>query len=389
MAIEKNMQRNPAADILRCLAFSFVVCVHFLRDSGFYQVTVESTKSLMMLIGRSFFIICVPLFMTLSGYLQRTKQLSVSYYKKLGKTYFAYVLASIACVVFAVLQLEQEWTLRKTIIGILEFKAAPYSWYIEMYMGLFLLIPFLNLLYNNIPSRKWKRNLLIIGACIVFLPSVVNVYNFDSVDWWRLPSSGSDFVEIIPNWWVTILYPVVYYFLGCYLNEYKIRMNKWVNLFLIAYVAFIFGIYNYWRSFQVEFVWGVWSHYYSLFSFILTLLVFLFFLNLKYDKLPAIIGKGLAKVSGLCMNAYLLSWIFDQLFYPILKEKVSVIEDRFVYFFAIVPIVIVLSLLLSYVLQVLQNLLTDLTVKIIGGIRKIKAKHKEDPDSSVPSLQSE
>ncbi|MBQ3517806.1 MAG: acyltransferase family protein [Clostridia bacterium] len=374
MGNEKSMQRNSAADILRCLAFVFVPSVHFLLNSGFYQATVESTRTLIMVIARALFIICVPLFMTLSGYLMRTKQLSASYYKKLGKTYFSYVLASIACVVFAVLKLEQEWTLRSTLIGILEFKAAPYSWYIEMYMGLFLFVPFLNLLYNNIPSRKWKRNLLIIGVCLVFLPSVVNVYNFDSADWWYLPSSNTDYVEILPNWWVTVLYPVVYYFLGCYLSEYKIRLNKWINLFLILYVTFVYGVYTYWRSFQVKFIWGVWCQYYSLFTFILTLLVFLFFLNLRYDKMPAVIGNGFAKISGLCMNAYLLSWIFDKLFYPLLKDHVGEIEDRFVYFFAVVPIVIVLSLLLSYVLQVLQTLLTDFAVKIIGFIKKKSKK---------------
>ena len=171
-----------------------------------------------------------------------------------------------------------------------------------------------------------------------------------------------------------MLYPVVYYFLGCYLSEYKIRLNKWINLFLILYVTFVYGVYTYWRSFQVKFIWGVWCQYYSLFTFILTLLVFLFFLNLRYDKMPAVIGNGFAKISGLCMNAYLLSWIFDKLFYPLLKDHVGEIEDRFVYFFAVVPIVIVLSLLLSYVLQVLQTLLTDFAVKIIGFIKKKSKK---------------
>lgn len=382
MGMERDLKRDPAADILRCLSFCFVVCVHFLLNSGFYQVTVASSRTLVMLIVRGLFINCVPMFMTLSGYLLCTKTLSVQYYKKIGKTYFSYVLASLACIVFSALHLKKTWTLRSVIVGILEFTAAPYAWYIEMYLGLFLLIPFLNLLYNNIPTQKWKRNLLIIGAVVVFLPSVVNVYNFDSADWWYLPSSSTDYVEILPNWWGHILYPVIYYFLGCYLREYKVRLNKWVNLFLIVYFVFLSGVYNYWRSYQVAFIWGAWCQYYSLFSLIVTGLVFVFFINRSYRKMPSPVSGLLAKTAGLCMNAYLLSWIFDQLLYPALKEHVGAVEDRFVYFLAVVPINIVLSLLLSYVLQVLQKVMTDVGVKMIGFVKK-KRKNKVAQTSRV------
>ena len=63
--------RNIGADIIRCLAFMSVVCVHFFVRTGYYDHTFVGEKMFLMTFVRSFFIICVPLYMTLSGYLSR------------------------------------------------------------------------------------------------------------------------------------------------------------------------------------------------------------------------------------------------------------------------------------------------------------------------------
>ena len=199
-------KRNPAADIIRILALFLVVSVHFFLNNGFYSHTVEGKRMYVMTLMRSFFIICVPLFLTLSGYLLRRKQLEKSYYKRISKIIITYVLASLLCVVYSIVFLEQDLTIKSIILNILNFKAAPYSWYIEMYLGLFLLIPFLNMVYNALPSQKSKIWLIITFIILTSLPSVLNIYNFDSLDWWALPSSSSSKNKLIPAWWQT-LYP--------------------------------------------------------------------------------------------------------------------------------------------------------------------------------------
>lgn len=110
-----------------------------------------------MTLMRSFFIICVPLFLTLSGYLLRRKQLEKNYYKRISKIIITYVLASLFCVIYSVVFLKQDLTVKSIILNIFAFSAAPYSWYIEMYLGLFLLIPFLNIVYNSLPSQKMQN----------------------------------------------------------------------------------------------------------------------------------------------------------------------------------------------------------------------------------------
>lgn len=372
------IKRNPAADIIRCLALFLVISVHFLLHNGFYYHPSDSARMYVMHVFRALFIICVPLFMTLSGFLLRNKRLNVDYYKRISKTIVTYVLASIFCIIYSVAFLGNDFSLKNSFFNILNFSAAPYSWYIEMYLGIFLIIPFLNILYNNIPTQNWKLALIAIFIVLTSLPSVINAYDLSSLDWFPFPTlATSSYNKLIPEWWVGI-YPLTYYFIGCYLSEYGLKIKKSLNTVLIAVTIIVFATYTYWRSYKVNFIWGTWCSYESLFSVILTVLVFTLILNLDYSKLPDKLCSFLKKVSGLCLGGYLLSWIFDEIFYPILLKKVALVTDRLEYYFLIVPSVFILSLLLSYILSKVQILLEILYKFIVKAISKEKAvNHKE------------
>ena len=41
----------------------------------------------------------------------------------------------------------------------LNYEVIPYGWYIEMYICLFLLIPFLNLIYKCLDTQRKKTNI--------------------------------------------------------------------------------------------------------------------------------------------------------------------------------------------------------------------------------------
>jgi surface polysaccharide O-acyltransferase-like enzyme len=79
------VKRSPAADIIRILAFILVVSVHFFLNNDFYSQTVAGKRMFIMTLMRSFFIICVPLFITLSGYLLKNKKLKKAIIKELAK----------------------------------------------------------------------------------------------------------------------------------------------------------------------------------------------------------------------------------------------------------------------------------------------------------------
>lgn len=363
------VKRSPAADLIRILAFFLVVSVHFFLNNGFYSQAVEGRRMFIMTVMRSFFIICVPLFLTLSGYLLRRKQLEKRYYGRIGKIVITYILASLLCVFYSVVFLGNDLTLKDIILKIFNFTAAPYSWYIEMYLGLFLLIPFLNIVYNTLPSQKWKIWLIITFVILTALPSVLNIYDLTSFDWLAVPSSTSEKNKLIPEWWQNF-YPITYYYIGCYLSEYGLKINKVLNMVLIIVWTVFSGTFCYWRSYKTKFIWGAWCSYQSLFNVILTLLVFVFIINLNYDKLPNKISGIIQKISGLSLGGYLVSWIFDSEVYPILSQKVPSVVDRLEYYIIIVPIIFVLSLMTSFLLSKIQFLIEKSYSVICNLFRK-------------------
>lgn len=374
----QQVKRSPAADLIRILALFLVISVHFFLNNGFYTQIVENKRMYVMTIMRSFFIICVPLFIMLSGYLLRKKQLEKSYYKRIFKIVITYLLASLMCVAYAVVFQEKDLSAKDIVLNILKFKAAKYSWYIEMYMGLFLLIPFLNIAYNNLPSKKSKIWLIISMVILTSLPAVLNIYDLTSFNWLAQPSSTTTMNKVIPAWWQT-LYPVTYYFIGCYLSEYGLKINKALNFLLILLWGTLSGIYCCWRSYKVKFISGAWCSYQSLFNVVLTLLVFVFIININYDKTPRWLAKFMQKVSGLSLGAYLVSWIFDSELYPVLAEKVPVVTKRLEYYVIIVPALFVLSLLASWVLSVIQLIIEKCFSLICGLFRKKSVKITQVP----------
>lgn len=58
-----------------------MLSVHYFMRSGFYGAPVIGIRICFMTIFRNFFMICVPLFMVLTGYLMA--------YKKLNRVYFS------------------------------------------------------------------------------------------------------------------------------------------------------------------------------------------------------------------------------------------------------------------------------------------------------------
>ena len=96
----KLSSRNSSLDIIRIFAAFMVLSVHFFLYNGFYSEPVNKPAMFVAVGMRTFFGICVPLFMILTGYLMCHKTLSRDYYKGIRKTLIVFVLATIACMIF-------------------------------------------------------------------------------------------------------------------------------------------------------------------------------------------------------------------------------------------------------------------------------------------------
>ena len=89
----------------------------------------------------------------------------------------------------------------------------------------------------------------------------------------------------------------------------------------------------------------------------MTILVFVLLLHVDWMRLPMSVKRVINTLSDCCLGAYLVSWIFDKIFYGKLIEVVPDIVKRMDYYIMIVPVIIVCSLVLSYMLSMLYKLL--------------------------------
>ena len=234
------------------------------------------------------------------------------------------------------------------IFGVFGFSSAPYAWYVEMYIGLFLLIPFLNGAYHSLTSKGQKRALICTMIVIAALPNILNVYPIQAS--LGFVDSFDQRDKLLPSFWLS-LYPIMYYFIGCYLREYNpvIKKARVIGIFII--VAAMNGVYNYAMNAGRTFMWAQWCEYGSFPIMLMATLATLFFLSLDTSGLSSKVSSALSYISRYCFGAYLLSFIMDAVVYRELGNMVPVVEKRFVWAPVVVLAVFIGSLCMASILD--------------------------------------
>lgn len=368
---KQGSTRNPALDITRCFAFFCVVSIHFFKNSGLYEETVVGGKMYLMCLMRSGFMICVPLFLLLSGYLMKDKQPTRQYYSKIWKTIGIYVLASICCGAYTAYASRAYWgepvSIWGLVLGIFSYSTAPYGWYVGMYIGLFLLIPYLNILYSNL-DKKGKQYLIGIFLFMTALPSVANIHNLTDLSWWFQPSSSDAYNNLAGDFWMD-LYPITYYFIGAYLREHPLKIKRSINIFLILLAFIAFGSFTFYRCYPGTYNTGFWMESGSLLTTTQSVLVFNFLVQLNCETFWNPVKKALACLSDWCLGAYLVSWVFDEHFYSHLRDDIPNALDRFDYYLPTVLKIFLCSLAVSAVITTAYQIFA----KLLSGLRSRRA----------------
>lgn len=381
--------RSIRLDLIRCIAVFEVISVHFFLNNGFYNQTIY--KPLFnQICFRTLFMTCVPLFMILTGYLMNKKELNKQYYSKIGRVLIIYLYSSVACLIYYFFIIHKEpFSIKFSVLKILNFSAAPYSWYINMYIGLFLIIPFLNILYNGLKNKNQKRFLLFIFIFVTVIPSIVNIYNFRVSGWFLSPNISEDRDILMTDWW-TCIYPITYYFIGCYIREFnkKIKIIPMILLFIISFIGF--GWFNYYRSYGRAFDWGLFTQNNGFQSVILSVLIFIIILNIRVKLKSNVIKKIITNISKLSLSIYLVSWIFDDKIYTYLRQTDAKDLYGMDYYIYIVPLIFILSIVVAIIVQLMYKLTIFLysqnnlfvrnkVIEILRfKIQYIKVKKKQD-----------
>ncbi len=349
-------KRDFGPDLVRAVACIFVLAVHFYMYTGFYKQPYSGGVMMVSVPIRMALMTCVPMFLILTGYLCLKKSWSMGYYRALLPTIIGYILCGLVIIAFKDIKYGIKLSFLGIIQSLLDYSAVPYGWYVEMYIGLFLISPFINAAWKAL-EKNARFALLVSVFFISCAPSVLN-YKY----------------QLIPEFW-TSTYPVAYYLLGAWLKEYPVKIKKiwlllgWllmtglcciVQYDLFSESAFVFSTTNYWSSI---FVFGE--------SFFL----FSFLISFKGEKLPRPVMWTLRRIALLSFPLFMLSYIGDALIYTKLKAFCPDLRSFLPYH---VPIVIV-NLILSAVLAQIVDWATKGIMKLIPEhIRRKKSEETNE-----------
>lgn len=322
--------RYAGLDIIRVCAILFVIAGHFFSLNTAFKTSIFEGVSMFIQSTVSFlFYTGVSLFLMLTGYLNTNKSVNKKYYKGGVRVIISYLLFSVTTILFRKYYLHEELTWIQWGLKVFDFSAIPYGWYIEMWIGLFLLTPFLNMLYKAIPNQKQK--LILIGTLYLMtaLPDLLNRYG----------------VHLAPGFWQEC-FPLTFYFIGAYIHEYKPVINKrWAWLIILG-ICLINPVFN-----------TLFVHNHTLIQicggsngvFGVPVAV-LFFLIVYQVNVRSDVAKNVfTQISLVSLDMYLCCYIFDAIYYPYFKEHYFINQSQFgIYFFILVPLVFGSSFIVAW-----------------------------------------
>ncbi|MDR0889768.1 MAG: acyltransferase family protein [Oscillospiraceae bacterium] len=336
-------ERNINLDVIRCFAIVLVICLHFFFNGGYYKQIMHGEKLMLMATMRTFTSNCIPLFLMLTGYLMADKKVTLrSYPARAAKIFIPYVLITVFMIVVSKVWLQ-------TSLTKLDFWAAlrnilvyeQYSWYVSMYLGLLLLIPFLNKWWSALSSKKEETLFIAVLLVIGTLPSLLNYFDLTFAHGWKTLLLSEDYTTLMPGWWEsgTSLYPLTYFFIGAYIKKHfqPGSIRKRYLLLVLALCVPLFGLHNFYRSYGKTFVWGRWTAYGAYQCVIMSIPLFLLLLSIRFERLPALCKSAIARMSSLAYGTFIASWIVDKFVYSWVKTNTSYLPDRY---WIAVPIVL-------------------------------------------------
>lgn len=318
-AEQKAVAEKPAKpyfagiDIVKIIAAFFVVGIHTFLYNGFYSAGIHEgdTKYIVPIAVRWLVYTCVPLFMITTGYLMKNKKFSPSYYKGLTRIIVIYLFIGILCLKVDHVVFHTEYTKWMILKKYLEYNAANYGWYVNYYIALFCMIPFLNLAFNGLETRNQRLILLItISVFSIFARSMF--IGFDRADQSKL------FPDYLNGMW-----PLAYYYAGAYIREYPPKRcvrNKLLILMVLAATLTFITASSYKQTIaesnadnNYHFLSWHFNDYGTYPVFILAICIFMLLFDITTSNKK--VKFVLQQLSGTTFALYLISYIFDRKIY--------------------------------------------------------------------------
>lgn len=288
-------EREPGLDLVRCLALLLVVSFHGFLNNGYYYAPQVGARMWLAGSARWLSTGCIGLFLMLTGYLKSGRTGLRDCWRSGLPALAGYLLAAAVSVPLRQFALGEAQSLGVWITKLLNFSAVYYGWYVGMFLGLTLLMPFLNRGLERLTDREL---LALMGALLVLsaLPGA-----FPGVS--------------LPRDWRS-LYPVSYYVMGAAVRRFQPEPRPWLCLAGAGAAAALLGgatVLSTDGALKDALTWefaDLW----------IVLMAALLFAGLYRLRPPALLARMLRFAAGGCYGGYLLSYLLDAWCYRLLPR---------------------------------------------------------------------
>lgn len=340
-------ERKLNIDLLKCIAIVFVVGVHFFLHTNYYGQSFTFKSIFLSSFIWMILMTCVPLFIMTTGYLMKDKTYSEDYFIKLLPVIGIYAFTAAVYTFFDMRVVNEEY-LGKLFENIFSF--SHYAWYVNLYIGLYMLIPFLNAGFNSLTSRK--NQVVVLGILVLFtiVPPTLSLLNNNEQNFMILP-------HIIPDYWKG-LWPITYYLLGAFLASSK-KKSSFKELVFVIFILDILSVFG--LAAISETTFGI--EYGVLPVFLLSSLIFYSVIHLKVSIKNEWLQRVVLFISKNTLPIYLLSVIGDYYWYPKMVEKWGDFTNIFSRFPLIVIFLLIQAILMTFILNTLLKFIKTIILK--------------------------
>jgi surface polysaccharide O-acyltransferase-like enzyme len=332
MSESGKKQRMFGADVIRTVAVLSVLSLHALLNTGYYYRPVAGLSMYCQTVLRFAATVCVPLFIMLTGYLQVGAKPTKKYFSGIFSTLCIYLFWSVITAAVRLMYFrDAPWgettpfTAVDYIKNFFNYPTIGYAWYVEMFIGLFFLSPFLNRVTDG-QTRKEANVFMLVLIALFPLTAFVNA------------AAGH---KLFPDYWnaATYAYPFVYYFAGSYIRKYQPKINKPLLASAFAVMAAVFAFasarlttksfndVNLGRSGDIP-------------AFLLSVTAFLFLYDLKTENRA--LQRVFKYTSVTAFDVYLVSYVTDRFVWKLNLLAPLHIKIKPVFFPLIIPIIYLL-----------------------------------------------
>lgn len=349
-------ERVKYCDFLKCISIILVILIHIFAIYRDLYVNSNKLYYAILSFGDSFTRIAVPTFFMITGIFMLTKKNEKSYkdyiFKRIPKLVIPFIFFSVIYYIYEKNKHSETITLLQFFQTFTTYGGFRYHfWFMYEIIRIYLLIPFINILVKGL-KRKELKNLII----LIFIMG--NLIKFIQLFTWRYEINLFSGIAL-----TNLTICINYLLLGYYLYKYNINQATRKKIYILGIISIILI-----PIFDLLYIDGMRNDEMytisSIFPIFPTMATFLFFKH-NYNKIN-ILNKIEKIIKKFATNSLYIYMVHVIVLEYVNKFALQIIPaNRFLNVIILIPIVLILTCILSYFAAIVFDYLYKFISKLV------------------------